>query len=201
MNARALACLSLALAAPLAAAQMDGSEYVKVNVQGPLVSQLQGDRFFVAVNFALGEGWHIYWKNPGDSGAPPSFDWTLPEGFQVVSTRWQAPHRIVTGGITSYGFDGGTSMIVEVKAPASFKAGDKFAYTLETNYLVCKDLCLPGSAKVSGEFAVPDSGSRILIPVPTPGKQESTSHKTEGDNVALTFDVPQLAGLTVSNSL
>ena len=28
------------------------------------------------VQLRMNSGWKTYWKNPGDSGVPPSFDWT-----------------------------------------------------------------------------------------------------------------------------
>jgi thiol:disulfide interchange protein DsbD len=39
-----------------------------------------GQPFRVALEQILARGWHIYWTNPGDAGAPPDITWTLPEG-------------------------------------------------------------------------------------------------------------------------
>ena len=44
------------------------------------------------------EGWHSYWKNPGDTGIPTEIDWQMPEGFHVGELRWPTPK---TAGTTS----------------------------------------------------------------------------------------------------
>ncbi len=37
-----------------------------------------GSSFDVALKLTPGEGWHVYWKNPGDVGLPTTLDWQLP---------------------------------------------------------------------------------------------------------------------------
>ena len=46
-----------------------------------------GQPFTVAFRFDIAEEWHIYWRNSGDSGMPPSVRWQLPEGFVAQDTR------------------------------------------------------------------------------------------------------------------
>lgn len=200
MKARALACLSLALAAPMAMAQMDGSEYVRVQVDPRLWPTATDGVYQAYVTFVLSEGWHIYWKNPGDSGAPPSMKWELPKDMEFVGLQWPAPHRINTGGIVSYGYEGSATLVAQIRVPKGTKPGT-YDYSLNTDFLVCKDLCLPGTAANKGKLEIlNDYSSSILPPLPLAGKPDSASFKAEGDNIALTFDVPQLAGLTVSNA-
>ncbi len=204
MTARAHIWIALAACLSVPAtghAQMDGSEHVKVSVYEPFLPSGELGTYLVRVTFALDPEWHIYWKNPGDSGAPPSFGWKLPEGFEVVGTRWEAPHRIIAGGIASYGYEGIVNIGVAIKPPKGFKIGDKVPFSLEANYLVCKDLCLPGSATVRGELFIPlpTTGS-IGINLPYPGKPESAKFTSDKDTVTLTFDVQQLAGWTVANA-
>ena len=38
---------------------------------------------FLVARFNLDKDWHTYWINPGDSGDPASFNWDLPEGFNI----------------------------------------------------------------------------------------------------------------------
>jgi DsbC/DsbD-like thiol-disulfide interchange protein len=49
------------------------------------------------VHFQLEPGWHIYWINPGDSGQPPAFYWTLPLGATAGEVQWPRPERLQTG--------------------------------------------------------------------------------------------------------
>ena len=39
-----------------------------------------GDTITAAVRLDMSPGWHTYWKNGGDSGAPTKIDWQLPAG-------------------------------------------------------------------------------------------------------------------------
>lgn len=37
-----------------------------------------GRPFWAALHLAIDREWHVYWKNPGDSGLPTTVDWILP---------------------------------------------------------------------------------------------------------------------------
>ena len=49
-----------------------------------------GDRVRVGVLFALDPGWHIYWRNSGDSGIPTKTDWNI-AGAKLGEIAWPAP--------------------------------------------------------------------------------------------------------------
>src|ERR1700704_2467338 len=51
----------------------------------------------------LQPGWHTYWRNPGDSGVPPRFDFTKSDNVEAVTILWPAPAKFSDGG-------GGTSL-------------------------------------------------------------------------------------------
>ena len=38
----------------------------------------------IGVLIDLAKDWHIYWKNPGDSGMPTSIEWNIPNEFQFT---------------------------------------------------------------------------------------------------------------------
>src|SRR2546430_9155136 len=46
-----------------------------------------GETVMAGVLLKMPAGWHTYWKNSGDSGAPPKNDWQLPEGIKAGETR------------------------------------------------------------------------------------------------------------------
>src|SRR5690242_21098278 len=48
----------------------------------------------VGAHFTPESGWHVYWKNPGDSGQPPVLQWNLPQGFSAGDTEWPTPERL-----------------------------------------------------------------------------------------------------------
>src|ERR1700735_1486374 len=45
------------------------------------------------LHLAGASGWHIYWRNPGDSGLPTTIHWTLPAGFAAGDIQWPVPER------------------------------------------------------------------------------------------------------------
>src|ERR1700729_2714064 len=53
----------------------------------------------------LQPGWHTYWRNPGDSGVPPRFDFSKSENIEAVTVLWPAPVKFADGsGGTSLGY-------------------------------------------------------------------------------------------------
>jgi len=93
--------------------------------------------------------WHTYWKNPGDSGLPTTFDWQLPAGLQAGEVRWPTPKRLPIGPLMNFGYEGRLLLPVPVTVPASF-AADRIAVRLKADWLVCKEVCIPES----GEFTL-----------------------------------------------
>ncbi|MGN6748120.1 MAG: protein-disulfide reductase DsbD domain-containing protein, partial [Xanthobacteraceae bacterium] len=49
------------------------------------------------VEIKLDPGWQTYWRDPGDSGAPPSFDFSGSENVKAVNVLWPAPERFPDG--------------------------------------------------------------------------------------------------------
>ena len=47
-------------------------------------------------------GWHTYWLNPGDAGAPPDLRWDRSPAHEPL--RMDAPQKIVDEGVTTFGF-------------------------------------------------------------------------------------------------
>jgi thiol:disulfide interchange protein/DsbC/DsbD-like thiol-disulfide interchange protein len=93
--------------------------------------------------------WHTYWKNPGDSGLPTSFEWSLPAGVTAGEIEWPTPKKLPIGPLLNYGYEGRVLLAVPVSVPAGF-AADRLDVRLQANWLVCKEVCIPQS----GEFAI-----------------------------------------------
>ena len=107
-----------------------------------------GSYFRLGVHFKPEPGWHIYWKNPGDSGLAPRFAWESSGGVAVNHPLWPYPQKIAVGPLVNYGYDE-----VLIPFPATFSAPPPRAksttVTLSLQYLVCKDECLPGEAQLA----------------------------------------------------
>jgi len=105
--------------------------------------------FWVGLHFQLEKGWHIYWTNPGDSGEPPRVKWNLPAGFQAGSLRWPIPRRIEDHSLIDYGYQNEVLLPVEIRPPASLGMGADVQLSATVNWLVCREICVPGRAALA----------------------------------------------------
>ena len=65
--------------------------HVEASLISERASVAPGVPFHVGIRMKIRRGWHIYWKNPGDSGLPPRITWTLPKGFVAGPIEWPIP--------------------------------------------------------------------------------------------------------------
>src|SRR5262245_38815621 len=82
----------------LAQAQPAAQPSLHVDLLPAVQSVLPGEPVDVALRFKIQEGWHIYWKNSGDSGQPPKVKWNLPPGFTVSPLQYPVPERSLAPG-------------------------------------------------------------------------------------------------------
>src|SRR6185503_19125861 len=109
-------------------------------------------------------GWHVYWRNPGDSGEAPRIVWRLPPEFHAGDIAWPAPTRIPVGPLANYGYDGEVLLATTLAVPKEL-ATPSVELRAEARWLVCnEDECIPGSAPLS--LALPVDG-----PAPRPSKE------------------------------
>jgi DsbC/DsbD-like thiol-disulfide interchange protein len=112
-----------------------------------------GHTLWVGLHFELDDGWHIYWRNPGDSGEPPRIEWNLPAGFEAGAIRWPAPKRLGSGSVVDYGYEGQVLLMAPLRITASVKAASPVTIGASVRYLVCREICIPGKAVVT--LAIP----------------------------------------------
>jgi thiol:disulfide interchange protein len=169
----ALSCGGAAAAPPLA------SDLVKPTLHGESATVAPGGTLWTDLHLAIAPGWHIYWKNPGDSGLPTEIDWALPPGFSAGAIEWPVPERFSLGPIANYGYAGGADLVVPLTAPAGLAADAKPHLAATVKYLVCSEICIPGEAQVALDPTVgsgaPDPGeaahfaaARQALPVAAP---------------------------------
>lgn len=127
-------------------------------VQVELVSKSRsvqpGQPFKVGLRIIPDEDWHVYWKNPGDAGLPPTLKWTLPEGFTAGDIDYPAPSLITSGPLAAYGYHGEVLYPVTITPSDNLSPGDSITIGLKADWLVCRVECLPGSAELSVSLPV-----------------------------------------------
>jgi thiol:disulfide interchange protein len=142
LTAVALLCATGARAAPVAA------EHVEAELIAEQTGWLPGSTQWVALRLKPEQGWHTYWRNPGDSGLPTTLQWKLPDGFKAGDIVWPWPHMEKLGDLTNYGYSSETLHLVPITVPAKV-AGTEATLQATAKWLVCKDICIPGTAELS----------------------------------------------------
>ncbi len=127
-------------------------------VTASIVSSLDrvapGGKVWVALRTELDDGWHTYWRNPGDSGEPVQLTWVLPQGVDAGPIVWPVPYPIPTGPIVNYGFEGAPLFPVELTVPDTVQTGEALSLTLDFYYLVCADICIPEEGQLTLELDI-----------------------------------------------
>jgi len=112
----------------------------------------------IGILIELEKDWHIYWRNPGDSGMPTSIDFEIPEGVSVSEIEWPVPKVFEYEGLASYGYDGQILLIAELNVPESF-ISNSITVSAKIKSLICRDVCIPFNATVSGEIKLTNTFS------------------------------------------
>src|ERR1700734_3794029 len=119
-----LLCLGLVSPAVYA---LSGNVVASDNVKARLISEADaiapGQSIWVALEFDIRDGWHTYWRNPGDSGQATQLTWTLPAGLTAGDIVWTAPHRFEIAPLVNYGYAKHAMHLVKVTAAPDLKAG------------------------------------------------------------------------------
>jgi len=146
---------------------------------------MPGGTFWLALDIEMAQGWHTYWKNPGDSGLPTEIDWILPEGFTAGEPLYPVPERQLFGPIINYGFDNRTTILWPVTAADDLTLGETYYISGQVNYLVCAEICIPAQDSFDLEFTYTGAAplidatmapffdeARAALPQPLPAKAQ-----------------------------
>jgi DsbC/DsbD-like thiol-disulfide interchange protein len=105
---------------PARAQLYNGKELVRPSLISDVSSIEPGQKFRIGILYRIEPGWHIYWKNSGDSGIPTKIAWTLPAGFQVGDLQWPLPLRDKEpGDLEVFDYQSEELLLAEVVAPAT----------------------------------------------------------------------------------
>lgn len=124
-----------------------------------------------ALQISLAEGFKTYWRNPGDSGIPPHFDWSQSENVAKVTVHWPVPERFEDGGGYSIGYK--HELILPLRIDRIDPA-KPIRLVLSLDYAVCGVMCIPAKgqaqldlpAETASPYAALIGKTRELVPVP-----------------------------------
>lgn len=127
----------------------------------------------ISVALDVPTGWHIYGHVMHDVGLPTTVAWHLPDGFSAAPIQWPPEENFAFQGITSQGYTGHVLLAAIIRAPKDLKLGQNIPLAAHTEWLVCKDICIPESADLLLTLPV-DKASRTLTTIPA--QQINSTH-------------------------
>ena len=123
------------------ASRWDGDARSAVRlIAGPAVGKV----FRAGVEIRLKNGWHTYWRYPGDAGVPPRFDFTGSQNVKTVDVLWPAPQPIPEHDLVTIGYTGDVILPLAVVPENSAKP---VTLRLKLDYAVCEALCVPAEGQ------------------------------------------------------
>jgi len=145
------------LLVPVSALAVESAPVSTTHTTASLVSEADsfraGQKLRVGLHLRMQPGWHTYWLNPGDAGAPPTLDIA---GAQAGPIAYPTPARSVDSGFTSYVYTGEALLPVTVTAP-----GGTGPWRLQAHatWLICQQVCVPEEASLALDLPA-GSGAR-----------------------------------------
>ncbi len=166
--------------------------HVEASLISVRVSTGPGGIFQAGLKLKMKDGWHVYWKNPGDAGLSPSLAWRLPAGWSAAPLSWPVPVRLEAPPLTNFGYSG--EVILPFTLAEAPGAGTVSSLHARAEWLECRETCVPGAAELTlpvnaGEArrgragdAAALTASLAEVPRPAPGAAEA---ERDGNKVRL----------------
>jgi len=136
-----------------AAAEVVRTERVTARLVSEVARAAPGETVWVGLHLDLADGWHTYWRNPGDSGQPTSLQWRLPDGVEAGEIVWPHPQALPFGPLVNYGYEEAALHLVPLTLPADWPAGEPMRLEADAYWLVCADICVPEEGTVALDLA------------------------------------------------
>ncbi|MDB5804069.1 MAG: putative ThiO:disulfide interchange protein [Betaproteobacteria bacterium] len=134
------------------------TDYIEAELIARNTALNVGEKPLIGIRLKHAPHWHTYWQNPGDSGMPTTIQWKLPAGFKAGPILWPVPELLPVPPLMNYGYEGEVLLPMELVAiPNEWPAGQPAKLAARVDWLVCKDVCIPGGADL--ELTLPVVGT------------------------------------------
>jgi thiol:disulfide interchange protein DsbD len=188
------------IARPVApAAEPTGESLVRTALKADVAAVTPGSTFHLLLEFTIEPGWHIYWRNAGDSGGPPTVRLQMPEGFTAGPIEWPAP-TVFESGETTFGYSGTTTIFIPITTPSELPAtaSGGFEISADLRWMVCKERCFLG--RRSERLSLPggtspnpvrsDALEKARRRLPRPASEVGVTAAVEGDVLVVAGPAP-----------
>lgn len=96
----------------------------------------------LGLDIQMADGWHTYWRTPGDAGLPPALDWTGSENFKNATLLYPLPERIDENGLQTLGYRGRIVLPLKIQME---HPNHPLKLALKLDLLACGEMCVPKS--------------------------------------------------------
>jgi hypothetical protein len=127
----------------------------------PALVRMPGGGEAIAIAITMAPEWHIYWKNPGDSGAAPSVKVQLPGGWTAGALAFPRPEVFGDADERTFGYSGTVHFLIPVTRPEGWEGA--IDVRGELSWLACKRSCVAGRSPLAGQVLT-DAASRVDAP-------------------------------------
>ena len=154
--------LALLAPAPTTAQDIGPGPHVALRLEAETTTPAAGSTVTLAFVARPDEGWHGYWKNPGDAGVETQLKWTLPEGVGAGPLQYPVPQRLLIAGLMNYVYEGRYAQLVELSVPAGLAPGTRLPVKVTMDYLVCTaEVCVPETKDMAIDLTVGDGAVAV----------------------------------------
>lgn len=144
--------MALFIASPVSGQSSASGDHVRVSWLAP-DTFAAGKHETIGLYFETDPGWHVYWQNPGDSGAAPFFKFDS-KNAELGEVKWPYPSRLPIAHLTNIGYEDNVAYLFDVLPDDS---ANNVAVSVRLEWLVCKVDCIPGSGTMTLDRSVDDA--------------------------------------------
>ncbi len=147
----------------------------------------------LGLHVRLDPEWKIYWRSPGTAGLPPALSWSDSANLAETVLRWPAPKRFELFGLQSFGYADEVVLPIEARLA---EPGAAAALRADVEYLVCRDICIPGTARVALDLGAgppePSPAAHLIerfsgrVPVPAASARVALAAETGNGALVVT---------------
>ena len=128
----------------------------QVRLISPITNNNYQKEIYLGLEYRLKDGWKTYWKSPGDGGFPQVIDWSKSINIANFEIEWPKPEQFEILGTQSIGYSNQVIFPLKINIQNEYKLS---TLILDINYLVCKDICIPGNAYL--ELNIPSGEGQL----------------------------------------
>ena len=193
-----VALIPLLTASPVLAAATDWQELApgaKARLISSDVATADG-RVRIGVEIDMPPELKTYWRIPGETGIPTTFDFSRSEGIGETRILWPYPLIEATPDYTDFVYRGPTVIPIEVSS-----SGEPLTVNVDLILGICSDICVPAQASFSlpVSLAKPDPGQGLRIeqaiansPLPAPDDAAVGAVSLENEALSVVLQDPDI---------